>query len=112
MKSKIVLLIILFIIFIGAGLAGAVDIKTSPMKQNIPAMPDKDKEYFNIGQKDPQKEKPSGVWVDFFLEKNTAVGCGLSVNAPTSNSQNGNRGILGFGATQIEGCVGFKFMFK
>jgi hypothetical protein len=115
MKIRAGLLLIVYCIAVGAGIAKAVDIQTAPMEQNNPSSTEKNKQYLNIGQRDPQKDNPQGVWSDFFLDKNMAVGCGLTVNSyePDSrNGQNGNSVRLGLGEAHLGGCVGLKFVFK
>jgi hypothetical protein len=115
MKGKIGLLLIFCSLILGGVIAQAVDIQTAPMEQKDTSSSETKKQYRNIGPRDPEKEKPLGVWVDFFLDKNMAVGCGLSVNSYDSNllnGQNRNSGRFGLGDKQVEGCVGLKFLFK
>lgn len=115
MKTIIGLLLIFYSLTIGVGLAESVDLKTAPMEENIPSLPVKNKQNFNIGQRDTEKEKPQGVWVDLYLQKNIAVGCGLNINfyePDLQNRQNRNSGKSGLGATLLGGSVGLKFLFK
>ncbi|MBP1752304.1 MAG: hypothetical protein H6Q57_1140 [Geobacteraceae bacterium] len=115
MKIMTGLLLIVYCLTIGAGIAKALDIQTAPMEQNNPSSTEKNKQYLNIGQRDPQKDNPQGVWLDFLLDKNMAVGCGLTVNfqePEMQNDQNGNSVRLGLGEAHLGGCVGLKFLFK
>jgi hypothetical protein len=115
MKYKIGLLFIICCLLPGGGIAQAVEIQTAPIEQKDTTSSETNKQHRNIGPRDPEKDKPMGVWVDFYLEKNMAVGCGLSLNSYDSslqNGQSGNSGKLGLGDKQVEGCVGLKFLFK
>jgi hypothetical protein len=95
--------------------SGAVDIQAAPVDQTKPSSPEKDKQNYNIGPREPQKEKPLGVWVDFFQSKKMSVGCGLSLQPKESllhSGQSGTSAGLSLGADTVRGCVGFKYSFR
>ncbi len=115
MKRIIGLLSVFCGVAIGSGIATAVDIQTAPVEQEIPSSPEMNKQNFNIGPKDSGKEKPQGVWVDLFLEKNVSLSCGLNIDfneQDIQDRQNRNSGKSGLGATVLGGSVGLKFLFK
>ncbi|HET6419833.1 MAG TPA: hypothetical protein VFG19_06745 [Geobacteraceae bacterium] len=97
------------------GIAGAADMQTSPIEQNKPSPTAMDKQNFNVGQRDSQKEKPHGVWLDFYENKKISIGCGITLLPQESllrGGQGGNSGGPGFDAGKVQGCLGFKYSFR
>jgi len=100
---------------IGAGIASAVEIQTGPVDQNAPSTSAGEKQSATIGPRDPEKEKPQGVGVDFLLSKNLAVSSSVSLLSPEPYLQTGqvvNSGGLGFSTSQVGGAVGLKIFFN
>ncbi len=97
------------------GIAGAVDIQAAPVEQNKPSSPEMDKQNFNIGQRDSQKEKPHGVWLNFYENKKLSIGCGITLLPRESllhGSQSGNSGGPGLDTGKVQGCLGLKYSFR
>lgn len=115
MKRIIGLLSVIYGVAIGSGIATAADILTAPVEQDVPSSPEMNKQNFNIGQRDSAKEKPQGLWVDLFLEKNISLSCGLNIDfneQDIQDRQNRKSGKSGLGSTVLGGSVGLKFLFK
>jgi hypothetical protein len=115
MKRILALFLVVCGVIAAPAAAGAVDIEATPMEQNTPAAPEKEKQDLTIGPRDLQKEKPRGVWVNFLVGEKASVGCGLSIysrDSDVQSRQRWNSGIYDTGGTQVEGCVGFKYQFK
>lgn len=115
MKSKIWILCVFCSLTIGAGIARAVDVQTAPVEQNTPSSSEENKQSTTIGPRDTEKEKPHGVGVNIFLNKNLAVTSSVSLLPPEQSLQSGqvaNNGGLGLNAAQVGGAVGFKMLFN
>lgn len=98
----------------GAGVARALDIQSAPVAQAIPSPAAAEKQSPNIGPHDPEKEKPLGVGVNFFLTKNMAVTSSLSLPSPDAAGQSGLTGSGGgsvLSASRVGGTVGFRMLF-
>lgn len=115
MKCSLVFLLLIISAVAGAGVAAGVDMQPTPAGQNASSVPEKKKQDLTIGPRDLQKEAPRGLWFNFPTGDNTSVGCGLSVfsrDTEVQNRQKWRGGISDPGATQVEGCVGFRYQFK
>lgn len=115
MKKIRVTLLLLCGIICGPEVAGAVDIQAAPVVKDKPSSPEIEKQNFNVGPRDSQKEKSPGVWLNFFKTKEMSVGCGVSLLPRESllpNAQRGNNGVSGLSADKVQGCVGFKYSFR
>ncbi len=96
------------------GIAGAVDIQAAPapFEANKPSSPQMDKQNFNVGPRDSQKEKALGVWLNFYENKKLSVGCGLSLVPQVSLLRSGQSGNnSGLGSENVRGCFGIKYSF-
>ena len=97
----------------GRSLRGAVDIQTAPIEQNKPTSTERDKQNYNIGPREPEKEKPLGVWLDFYQNKKMSIGCGVSLLHHESLLRSGQSGSsVGLGSGKVQGCFGFKYSFR
>ena len=115
MKNNILFLLLFYSLTIGAGIAGAVDIQTAPADRNSPSPPTGDKQSVSIGPRDTEKEKPHGMAVNVFVNKNVAVNSSVSVLSPEPSvqpGQNGNSRGFGLSASQLGGTVGLKVFFN
>ncbi len=114
MKSTIFLLIISCSLAMDAGTAGAADVQTFPVEQNIPSLSEGIKQT-TIGPRDTEKEKGHGVGVDIFLNEYLAVTNSISL-LPSEQSQlpwqKGNNGVLDLNSSKVGGTVGIKMLFK
>lgn len=90
--------------------AVAVDIQAAPIEQNKPSSPEMDKQNFNVGPRDSLKEKPHGVWLNFYEHKKMSIGCGISL-LPQESLLHGGQGGMGLGAEKVQGCLGIKYTF-
>jgi len=114
MTKRTAFLLLFFCIISVPDIAGAVDIQAAPIEQDKLSSPERDKQNYNIGPKEPQKEKSHGVWLNFYQNKKMSIGCGVSLLPQESLShsgQSGNSDGLGLGAEKVQGCVGFKYSF-
>ncbi len=96
------------------GNARAVDIQAAPapFELNKPSSPQMDRQNFNVGPRDSQKEKGQGVWLNFYENKKLSVGCGISLVPQASLLHNGQSGnSSGLGPEKVQGCFGFKYSF-
>ncbi len=114
MSKKIAILLILCCLISVPDIALAVDIQTEPAELDKPSSPAKDKQNYSIGPREPQNEKPIGVWLNFYQNKKMSIGCGVSLLPQESlySGQRGNSGSLGLGTEKVQGCVGFKYSFR
>ena len=115
MNKKGAVLLILCCLMSVPDTTGAVDIQAAPIDQDKPSSPEKDKQNYNIGPREPQKEKPLGVWLNFYQSKKMSIGCGLSLQPQESLLHSGQSGTsvgLGLDAEKVKGCVGFKYSFR
>ncbi len=115
MKSKIWVFLIFCSLAAHVGIARAVDVRPTPVEQNIPSPSEEAKQSTSIGPRDPEKDKAHGVGVNIFLNKNVAVTSSVSLLPPTQSMQpwqGANSGDLSFNAAQVGGAVGFKMLFN
>lgn len=115
MKSKLLLLLVFYSLTIGAGIARAVDIQTAPVDRNSTSSLAGDKQSVSIGPRDPEKEKPRGVGVNVFVNKNVSVNSSVAVLSPepyVQPGQIGNDRGFGLSTSQIGGTVGLKVFFN
>ncbi len=114
MKSTIFLLIIFCCLAMDAYTAGAADVQTFPVENNMPSLSEGIKQAAPIGPRDIEKEKGHGVGVDIFLNEYLAVTNSISL-LPSEQSQlwqKGNNGVLDLNSSKVGGTVGIKMLFK
>jgi hypothetical protein len=110
MNKRTVVLFLLCWLVSGPHIAGAVDIQAAPIEQNKPSSPEMDKQNFNVGPRESQKEKPHGVWLNFYENKKMSIGCGISL-LPKESLLHDGQGGMGLGAEKVQGRLGIKYSF-